>query len=156
MLHVAQAAATLARRGTLGAALGGEDKITQTHEESLGRRQNAAAERNWDAIEVLVALKDEVKGDETLSAAFPNETGAEILAALKSTEVGTKFFEEGVKAKYQREFGWHAVWSHEFIYPSRFETPEPVLDVIKGYLDSDYDHNPVVAHLKEDIKAASV
>ncbi len=44
---------------------------------------------------------------------------------------------KGLKA-YQREFGWHAVWSHEFIYPSRFETPEPVLDVIKGYLDQSY------------------
>ena len=47
------------------------------------------------------------------------------------------------------------MWSHEFIYPSRFETPEPVLDVIKGYLDSDYDHRPVVAHLETDIQAAA-
>ena len=48
-----------------------------------------------------------------------------------SAAEGQKFVDEGLSA-YQREFGWHAVWSHEFIYPSRFETREPVLDVIKG------------------------
>ncbi len=155
MLNFSQLSSTLALRGTLGAALGGEDKITQKHEEILGRLQNSAEDRNWDAIELLVALKDEVKGDATLSEAFAAEAGAEILANLEGTERGREFLDKGLK-RYQREFGWHAVWSHEFIYPSRFETPEPCLDVIKGYLDSDYDHRPVVAHLKEDIQAAAV
>lgn len=156
MLNFSQLSSTLALRAALGAALGGEDKIEQKHEEILGRLQNSAADRNWDAIEVLVELKDQVKASDVLKAAFANETGAEILAALMTTEEGKAFFNDGVKNRYQREFGWHAVWSHEFIYPSRFETPEPVLDTIKGYLDSDYDHKPVVAHLKEDIKAAAV
>ena len=105
-------------------------------------------------IGLLVELKDRVKADPTLSAAFENESGHEILTALETTDAGRAFIETGLKA-YQREFGWHAVWSHEFIYPSRFETPEPVLDVIKGYLDSDYDHRPIVAELAEDIKKAS-
>ncbi len=154
MLNFSQLSSTLALRGTLGAALGGEDKITPTHEEILGRLQNSAADRNWDAIEVLVGLKDEIKADDDLMAAFANEKGADILAALESTESGREFIAGGLKA-YQREFGWHAVWSHEFIYPSRFETPEPVLDMLKGYLDSDYDHRPIVAHLEVDIKAAA-
>ncbi len=154
MLNFSQLSSTLALRGTLGAALGGEDKITPTHEEILGRLQNSAADRNWDAIEVLVGLKDEIKADDDLMAAFANEKGADILAALESTESGRGFIAGGLKA-YQREFGWHAVWSHEFIYPSRFETPEPVLDMLKGYLDSDYDHRPIVAHLEVDIKAAA-
>ncbi|MCJ7780876.1 MAG: PEP-utilizing enzyme, partial [Acidimicrobiia bacterium] len=154
MLNFSQLSSTLALRGALGAALGGEDKITQTHEQILGRLQNSSADRNWDAIEVLVGLKDEIKADDDLMAAFANEKGADILAALESTESGREFVAGGLKA-YQREFGWHAVWSHEFIYPSRFETPEPVLDMLKGYLDSDYDHRPIVAHLEVDIKAAA-
>ena len=153
MLNFAQLSSTLALRATLEAALGGE--ITRKHEEILGRLQNSSADRNWDAIELLVALKDEIKGDDVLLSAFANENGADILAALEATERGRAFIAEGLQA-YQREFGWHAVWSHEFIYPSRFETPEPVLDVIKGYLESDYDHRPIVAHLEEDIQAASV
>jgi pyruvate,water dikinase len=154
MLNFSQLSATLALRGALGEALGGEDKITPKHEEILGRLQNSASDRNWDAIELLVKLKDRVKGDKVLSKAFESEVGAEILANLEATKEGEKFLEEGLKA-YQREFGWHAVWSHEFIYPSRFETPEPVLDVIKGYLDSDYDSKPIVKELAEDIKRAS-
>jgi len=154
MLNFSQLSSTLALRGALGAALGGEDKITQTHEQILGRLQNSSDDRNWDAIAVLVGLKDEIKADDDLAAAFSNEKGADILAALESTERGREFIAGGLKA-YQREFGWHAVWSHEFIYPSRFETPEPVLDMLKGYLDSDYDHRPIVAHLEVDIKAAA-
>jgi len=154
MLNFAQLSSTLALRGALGAALGGEDKVTKKHEEILGRLQNSSSDRNWDAIGVLVGLKDRVKVDPVLSEAFKNEAGAEILAALKGTGEGRDFLETGLKA-YQREFGWHAVWSHEFIYPSRFETPEPVLDVVKGYLDSDYDHRSIVAELAEDIKRAA-
>jgi len=151
MLNFSQLSSTLALRGALEAAVG---EITQEYEEILGRLQNSAADRNWDAIKVLWQLKEEIKGDDVLLVAFAKETGGEILAALEGTERGKKFLDEGLKA-YQREFGWHAVWSHEFIYPCRFETPEPVLDVIKGYLDSDYDPRPVVAGLAEDIKLAS-
>ncbi|MCJ7724765.1 MAG: PEP-utilizing enzyme [Acidimicrobiia bacterium] len=154
MLNFSQLSATLALRGTLGAALGGEDKITKKHELILGRLQNSAADRNWDAIALLVELKNEVKGDAELAKAFEAEAGAEIFAALKGTERGQKFLDEGL-SRYQREFGWHAVWSHEFIYPSRFETPEPCLDMIKGYLDSDYESAGIVAALAEDIKKAA-
>jgi pyruvate,water dikinase len=154
MLNFSQLSSTLALRGALGEALGGEDKITPKHEEILGRLQNSASDRNWDAIELLVKLKNEVKGDEVLAKAFEAEAGAEILANLQSTDRGKKFLEEGLAA-YQREFGWHAVWSHEFIYPSRFETPEPVLDVVKGYLDSDYESKPIVENLKQDIAKAT-
>lgn len=151
MLNFSQLSATLALRAALEEAAG---EITPQHEEILGRLQNSSSDRNWDAIALLCELKDEVKGDKVLSEAFEAEAGAEILANLQDTKKGKKFLEEGLQ-RYQREFGWHAVWSHEFIYPSRFETPEPVLDVIKGYLDSDYDSKPVVAGLAEDIKKAA-
>jgi len=151
MLNFSQLSATLALRAALEEAAG---EITKRHEEILGRLQNSASDRNWDAIRKLTALKDEVKGDPVLAEAFKAEVGHDILAALQATERGRKFLDEGL-ASYQREFGWHAVWSHEFIYPSRFETPEPVLDVIKGYLDSDYNPEPVIAGIAEDLKKAS-
>jgi pyruvate,water dikinase len=151
MLNFSQLSATLALRAALEEAAG---EITKRHEAILGRLQNSPSDRNWDAIRKLTALKDEVKADPVLAEAFTSEVGHDILAALQATERGRRFLEEGLKS-YQREFGWHAVWSHEFIYPSRFETPEPVLDVIKGYLDSDYDPEPVIANLVEDIAKAS-
>jgi pyruvate,water dikinase len=99
-------------------------------------------------------MKEEIKTDPELTEIFAKETGTEVLAALESSERGTTFIDEKLRP-YQREFGWHAVWSHEFIFPSRFEKAEPVLEVIKGYIETDYDYPSTVQHLADDIAAAS-
>ena len=120
----------------------------------LGRLQNSAKDRNWDSIEALWMMKEEIKKDAELSELFAAETGSDVLAALGQSERGKKFIAERLKP-YQKEFGWHAVWSHEFIFPSRYEKAEPVLEVVKGYLETDYDYPSTVAHLAADIKNAS-
>ena len=56
---------------------------------------------------------------------------------------------------YQREFGWHAVWSHEFIFPTVREEMGPVLELIRGYLASDYDYPTAIGAMRRDIEAAS-
>jgi len=56
---------------------------------------------------------------------------------------------------YQREFGWHAVWSHEFIFPTVREQVEPVIDLIRGYLETDYDFPTAIEAMRQDIEAAS-
>ncbi|MEE8498335.1 MAG: hypothetical protein V3S62_07360 [Acidimicrobiia bacterium] len=88
MLNFSQLSATLALQAALAEAVG---DVTPKHEEILGRLQNSAADRNWDAIKLLCELKDEVKGDSALSEAFDNEAGAEILAALEGSKRGQKF-----------------------------------------------------------------
>ncbi|MGB8360538.1 MAG: PEP-utilizing enzyme [Acidimicrobiia bacterium] len=148
MLNFAQLSATLNLRAVM------EEVRGEVDEELLGRLQNSASDRNWDAIEVLWKMKEEAKADSELAAAFAHDTGKEILEALEATDKGRTFIEEGLRP-YQREFGWHAVWSHEFIFPSRFENPAPVIDVIKGYLESDYDYPSAVKHLADDIEKAS-
>ena len=35
------------------------------------------------------------------------------------------------RVPYQREYGWHAVWSHEFVFPTFREQPEPVLQLVR-------------------------
>ena len=32
---------------------------------------------------------------------------------------------------YQKEFGWHAVWSHQFIYPSFRDDMDPVIQLVR-------------------------
>ncbi len=41
---------------------------------------------------------------------------------------------------YQKEFGWHAVWSHEFIFPTVSEEMAPVIELVRGNLQTDYDY----------------
>lgn len=148
MLNFAQLSATLNLQAVMEDVRGEVDGVL------LGRLQNSADDRNWDAIEELWKMKEIAKEDEEIASAFSNEAGDEIYEALQGSERGKKFIEENL-APYQREFGWHAVWSHEFIFPSRFEDPSPVIDVIKGYLDSDYDYPAAVKHLADDIADAS-
>ena len=99
-------------------------------------------------------MKGEVQEDDELAGIFSRETGVDILAALNGSERGRRFLEESLRP-YQKEFGWHAVWSHEFVFPTRYETPEPILEVIKGYVDTDYDYPAAIGELKKDLEAAT-
>ena len=146
MLNFAQLSATLNLQAVMQEVHGKVDQAL------LGRLQNSAADRNWDALEALWKIKETAKKSKVLLDAF-NKTGMEIHAELMKTAEGKKLL-EAVTA-YQKEFGWHAVWSHEFIFPSRYEEAGPVLDVIKGYIESDYNYPKAVKDLAEDIKAAS-
>jgi pyruvate,water dikinase len=56
---------------------------------------------------------------------------------------------------YQQEFGMHAVWSHEFIYPTVSEQMEPVLDLVRNYVSTDYDYPAAMAAVADDLRAAS-
>ena len=71
-----------------------------------------------------------------------------------ATDRGRRFIAERIEP-YQREFGWHAVWSHEFIFPTVREQMEPVLELVRGYLATDYDFPTAIEAMRLDIEAAS-
>ncbi len=148
MLNFAQLSATLNLRAVMEKTHGKVDDGV------LGRLQNSANDRNWDSIKQLWEMKQEAKADPVLSKAFANETAAEIIAALESTPSGRAFIADRI-TPYQREFGWHAVWSHEFIFPTVFEKMEPVVELIRGYIQTDYDYPSTMGALRDDIEAAS-
>jgi phosphohistidine swiveling domain-containing protein len=148
MLNFAQLSATLNLRAVMQRTRGSIDETL------LGRLQNSASDRNWDSIEALWRMKNEVRDDPELRAAFERPDGEVIAAALRASDRGRRFLRERMEP-YQREFGWHAVWSHEFIYPTRREQMEPILDLIHGYLESDYDYPSAIEAMRLDIAAAA-
>ena len=148
MLNFAQLSATLKLRAVMEEVRGSVDEAL------LGRLQNSADDRNWDSIRALWEMKQEVAGDSTLSRAFANGAATDVLAAHEGTDRGRAFLADRV-APYQREFGWHAVWSHEFVFPTVFEKVEPVLELVRGYVETDYDYPATMGALKADIEAAS-
>ena len=148
MLNFAQLSATLNLRAVMERVRGSID------EGILGRLQNSASDRNWDSIEALWRMKNEVRDDPELRAAFEPEDTTEILGALRASKRGRRFIAERIEP-YQREFGWHAVWSHEFIYPTVREQMEPVLELVRGYLATDYDFPSAIEAMRQDIEAAS-
>jgi pyruvate,water dikinase len=148
MLNFGQLSATLNLRAVMEKTHGKVDNAL------LGRLQNSARDRNWDSIEALWKMKEEVRADATLKAAFDQETAGEIIAALRTTERGKRFIAERV-TPYQKEFGWHAVWSHEFIFPTVRERMEPVIQLVSGYVQTDYDYPKAIGTLAADIAAAA-
>jgi pyruvate,water dikinase len=148
MLNFAQLSATLDLRAVMERTRGGVDETL------LGRLPNSASDRNWDSIEALWRMKNEVRDDPELRAAFGTGGAAAIADALRGSERGRRFIAERIEP-YQREFGWHAVWSHEFIFPTVREGMEPVVDLVRDYLDSDYDYPSAIQAMRNDIAAAS-
>jgi len=148
MLNFAQLSATLNLRAVM------EKTHGKVNEALLGRLQNSAKDRNWDSIEALWKMKEEAKADPELASVFKRETAGEIIAGLKGSERGRRFIDERV-VPYQKEFGWHAVWSHEFIFPTVREQMEPVIELVRGYVETDYDYPKTIAALKADIDAAA-
>ena len=149
MLNFAQLSATLNLRAVMEKTHGKIDEVL------LGRLQNSANDRNWDKIRALWEMKEEVKVDPELSQAFQGLTAADIIPVLESSGRGRRFIDERV-VPYQKEFGWHAVWSHEFVFPSFREQMEPVIQLVRDQYSSDYDYPSKVAALKADIDAAAV
>ena len=148
MLNFAQLSATLDLRAVMEKVHGKIDEAL------LGRLQNSAKDRNWDSIEALWQAKEEVKADSDLPADFKQAKVEDIINALKASDRGRRFISERIEP-YQREYGWHAVWSHEFIFPSYREQMEPVIELIRGYVDQDYDFPKTIAAAKADIDSAA-
>jgi phosphohistidine swiveling domain-containing protein len=148
MLNFAQLSATLNLRAVMEKTHGKVDDVL------LGRLQNSGNDRNWDKIRSLWEMKEEVKGDPELQQIFAAKTAAEIVPALKASERGRRFIDERI-VPYQLEYGWHAVWSHEFIFPSFREDMNPVVQLVRDQYSSDYDYPTKIAELRADIAAAA-
>ena len=92
MLNFAQLSATLNLRAVMEKTRGAVD------EELLGRLQNSASDRNWDSIEALWQMKNEVRDDPELRAAFERRGRRRRSRALRASERGRRFIAERDRA----------------------------------------------------------
>jgi phosphohistidine swiveling domain-containing protein len=148
MLNFAQFSATMALNATI------QDVKGEVDPGLVGRLQSSVDDRNWDSIEALWQMKEEVKADRELSAAFHSgDTAAAVLGALEGSERGQRFLGERLR-RYQHEFGAKAIWSHEFVYPTWRENPAPIIEAVRGYLETDYDFRSALQAVKDDLETA--
>jgi phosphohistidine swiveling domain-containing protein len=148
MLNFAQFSATVGLNATIEAVKGSVDAGL------VGRLQSSVEDRNWDSIEALWKMKEEIKGDEELRGAFATgETAADVVRVLEGSDRGKRFLEERL-APYGREFGNKAIWSHEFVFRTWRENPAPTIEAVRGYLQTDYDYPKTLAAVQEDLDAA--
>lgn len=147
MLNFAQFSSTLNLNATIQEVKG------EVAPDLMGRLQSSVEDRNWDSIEALWRIKEEIKTDEGLRQAFSGETAGDVMRALQSTERGQRLLSERI-TPYLQEFGYKAIWSHEFAYPTWKENPVPVIEVIRGYLETDYNYPATIQGVKEDLEKA--
>jgi phosphohistidine swiveling domain-containing protein len=148
MLNFAQFSSTVALNTTISEVKGEVDPNLG------GRLQSSVEDRNWDSIAALWEMKEEAAGDPELADAFRSgETAADVARALEGSERGRRFLAERVEP-YQQEFGYRAIWSHEFAYPIWKERREPILEQVRGYLETDYDYPGTLAGVRDDLDAA--
>src|SRR6266700_1820690 len=147
MLNFAQFSSTLNLNGTIQEIKGEVDGAL------IGRLQSSVEDRNWDSIEDLWKIKEEIKGDSILSEAFKGETAADVWRTLQGSERGRRLIEERIVA-HQQTFGYKSIWSHEFVYPTWRENPTPIVEVIRGYLETDYNYPKTINAVKEDLDKA--
>jgi pyruvate,water dikinase len=147
MLNFAQFASTQALNGLL------EDHKGEAAAALMGRLQSSLDDRNWDSIEDLWRMKEEIRGDPELATACEGDTAADIMRALEASERGRRFISERL-VPHQRSFGYKAIWSHEFAFKTWREDPAPLLEALRGYLATDYDYPANIASVRDDLEAA--
>jgi phosphohistidine swiveling domain-containing protein len=147
MLNFAQFASTTNLNAVIAEVRGGEDPGL------MGRLQSSLEDRNWDSVEDLWKLKEEIKGDSELSTAFEGETAGDVMRALGGSDRGRQFIEERI-VEHQKTFGYKSIWSHEFAFKTWREDPAPIIEAIRGYIATDYDYPSNIQSVRDDLEAA--
>ncbi len=150
VLNFAQFSSTLALNAAIAEVKGEGD-----HSSLMGRLQSSTVNRNWDSIEELWRIKELVKAEGgDVAKAFEKVTAVEVLRALRETKAGQAFIAEQIEP-YQKVFGYKSMYAHEFSFKTWRENPAPIVEVIRGYLENDYDFRKELQSVADDLEAAT-
>ncbi|MCC8163848.1 MAG: hypothetical protein LIO86_11960, partial [Lachnospiraceae bacterium] len=105
----------------------------------IGKITVSPKDRNWDSLKALWEMKEYVCTVPALKALFSENDAATIMAKAADTEGGAKLLE--MVDAYREEYGFKAMYTHEFIYKTWYEDPTPVYEAVRGYVANDYDFN---------------
>ncbi|MCU1618728.1 MAG: Phosphoenolpyruvate-utilizing enzyme mobile region [Modestobacter sp.] len=149
VLNFAQFSSTLNLNAAVAAARGEGD-----HSALMGRLQSSTVNRNWDSIEALWQIKEQVKAEQgEVAQAFTRPTGGDVIRALETTDAGRAFLADKI-VPYQKTFGYKSMWAHEFSFTTWRENPAPIIEAIRGYLETDYDYPAELRAVAEDLEKA--
>jgi phosphohistidine swiveling domain-containing protein len=149
----------------MGFNMTANELIPSLDQSILGKVNVSPADRNWDSLKALWRMKEKVKGDSELSAIFKDtEKAADIRSKLEDSAKGKALMKDVVD--YANEFGYKAVYPHEYVFPLYVEDQNPILEQIQSYLMSDFDYNEVydrciseqkeaIAHLRKQLEGKS-
>lgn len=112
--------------------------LGEVDNELIGKINVSRQDRNWDSLKALWKIKQYICSIPALKNLFTEPTEV-IMAKVDKTEGGTKLLE--MIADYQEEYGYKAVYTHEYIHKTWKEDPTPIYEALRGYVASDYDYS---------------
>lgn len=119
---------------TVAAKAAGADDVL------IGKINVSPADRNWDSLKALWEMKEEVCSVPALKELFLSTTdNAEIMAKVASVPGSEKFL--AMMDAYRNEYGFKAMYTHEFIFKTWYEDPTPAYEAVRSYVNSGYDYN---------------
>ncbi len=126
-----------------------KEMIGEQHAGLIGNILTSDEDRNWDSVRDLWKLKETLKGDPALGAAFTqHENAGGVLAALSSSETGRALLRQ--IDEYKNEYGNKSMYTHEYTSTTWREDPTPIVEALRGYLLTDYDYPKDVRELHEN------
>ena len=121
-------------------------------EVEIGRINVSPADRNWDSLKTLWTMKEYVCSVPPLIKLFKENSLDDIYKKVQDVEGGSKLME--MVNNYREEYGFKAMYTHEFIYKTWFEDPRPVYEAVHHYVMTNYDFNAEYNACMETQKAA--
>jgi pyruvate,water dikinase len=147
MLNFSQFSSTTALNGAI------DEFKPEAKDDLKGRLQSSVKDRNWDSVEALWKMKETVKGNATLEAAFKIPTSTAVVEALNRSADGKALIKDQLEP-YLEEFGHKALWSHEVMFPLWIESPGPAIEAVRSYVVSDYDYRATIKGVEDDLNDA--
>lgn len=118
----------------------------------IGKINVSPKDRNWDSLKALWEMKEYVCSVPALKELFLSSDAAGIMAKAVDIPGGSKLLE--MVNNYREEYGFKAMYTHEFIYKTWYEDPTPVYEAVRGYVANDYDFNAEYKACMDSQKAA--
>lgn len=111
-------------------------EIFGSADDEVGKINMSERDRNWDSLRELWKIKEYICSVPALKELFLSGKSAAELKAEANDDTLVKMV-----ADYCKEYGFKAMYTHEYIFPTWYEDPTPVYEAVKGYVASDYDFN---------------
>ena len=106
----------------------------------IGKINVSPDDRNWDSLKALWEMKEEVCKNPELKELFLSTKDNAVIMEKISSIPGSKKFLDMMEA-YRVEYGFKAMYTHEFIYKTWYEDPTPAYEAVRTYVNNDYDYN---------------
>lgn len=139
--------------------------VKDVDQDLLGKINVSKKDRNWDSLKALYELKEELKTNPVLKKIFEENTDSAVIETeLKKIKEGKRFLNDVFE--YAKEFGYKAVYTHEYVFPLYIEDQKPILEQLRSYLETNFDYHDVynkciseqdraIAYLRDQIKDRS-